>query len=232
MVLYNAGPGPRFLIPPPVPDSWGAAVGSSAVFATDQGVYVYDTGTGASQEVDLPWHYSGFPAAVGTKALFVNYHALMVYDAVTGRTSIAQPPSNLELNRVIGATSVGTKAIFAPAVLYDANGQPQHGYAAVYDTASNQWPVAPFTPDRDDVIARSVGKQALFAGGRWGDPVNPGAVALDNVDVYTDLNPTPMLSGGIVPGKKGKVAVTVYNTGDADLSGPSTVKIYACPRRS
>ena len=70
--------------------------------------------------------------------------------------------------------------------------------------------------------------QALLAGGTNGPLPGGGIVeTYNNIDVFTDLSPVPVLSGSI-SGSPGKTITTqIFNTGDAPLAAGANVKIYA-----
>jgi hypothetical protein len=66
----------------------------------------------------------------------------------------------------------------------------------------------------------------LFAGGRNGN------ASFDTVDIYSDLTPTPILSGYFTGQPGGTIAVTVINSGDADFPAAAAVALYASPDRT
>ena len=127
--------------------------------------------------------------------------------------------------------SIGRKFVFAGGT----------GSQAPNDTVS----VSGFAPEtyslsvaRSDVAFAAVGNQAIFAGGdsiSTSDQIslpNSTPTIYNNVDIFTDLNSSPILSGNI-NGKIGsKARVTLYNTGDGPLSGAYMVQLYASTDRT
>jgi hypothetical protein len=170
--------------------------------------------------------------AVGTKVIFAGRllsdsggDLVDIYDIVTGKWSIA----HLSQSRTgFSATSVGTKALFAGGYFFDANAQRHESDVVdVYDASTGAWSTTTLSAARDGAAAVTLGDRAMFGGGQGGY-LQSGSM----VDIFTDTSPSEVLSGDL-SGKPGrKTSVTVFNTGDADLTGGYSVNVYASTDRT
>jgi hypothetical protein len=142
-------------------------------------------------------------------------------DSVTDRTTEIPVPTAFSIALSSGYCALGSNVVFSVANL-KTNGVPLGTTtAAVYDVSTGIWTTVGPGGGPD---ATATGSKAMFAGsGGYGvDPTN-------TVDVYSDTNPSPELDGGIAARAKGRAAVVLQNSGDADFSGPYTVQVYAIP---
>jgi hypothetical protein len=173
----------------------------------------------------LPTGEMGVP--VGSKLLLANVNRASgdttpdyIVDTITGRaTEIAAPATSTIAPETTYAV-VGTKAIFSSATM--GTGQLGAGTTAVYDLATGEWStIGP--GGRPD--GTTVGNKAMFAGTNAGIDFQGSG----GVDVYTDTAPVAVLDGGVAGRRRNKAVVILQNSGDADLTGPYTVQIYAIP---
>lgn len=230
--IYDATTGVWSTSPLPVPLELipigvGLNLGSEAILSNFQStIDTYDLATGQWSSLPVPksfpiagtgYRFSG-AVAVGRRAIFSSGDGkqLHIYDSVTDKWSTVPVPASLVPFDL--TSTLGSKALMA-----------SNNSVAVYDTQTGRWSTTtPNSTSRDYVTAVAVGTQALFAGG------NDIATLLDvnTVDIYTDLTPTPILSGSFTGHAGGNVTVTVNNTGDADLPADATVAVYASKDRT
>ena len=208
----------------------GTAVGEQALFESNAGpaplIYRYNENTRKWTKIAFPPHLGGPASAttIGTRAIFVgagstpNGLVSTAYDSVTGLWSVTPLPAN---TAVSSATSIGSKALFAG----DAN-----DIVSVYDATTNGWSTTNLGQANFRPVGTSVGNHALFAGGSISD--TQAIVPTDAVDIFTDTNPTAVLSGRLTGGIGHRDMVTVVNTGDADLAGPYSINLYASTDRT
>jgi hypothetical protein len=229
--IFNARTGrwSSMKLPQPLGDVAGATtVGGQAVFASGSTAEIYDSASRRWSSVTLPNSlFRPGATTVGTKAIFASVDVggasqpgiADIYDSVTGQWSTA---ALSQAREEIRATTVGTKAIFA------GGHDPESSAVDVYDDSTGQWSIAePLTRARDGLAATSVGTTALFGGGEDG-LFHPD----DAVDLYTDASPAAAISGALPATARRRPAVTVFNTGDADLPAGATGALYASPSRT
>jgi hypothetical protein len=194
---------------------------------------VYDTATHTRTTVAVPQSAQrpGIVIGVGTKVLFIggtdastggDSDAVSIYDVITGQWSNGQPLPQ-PMRRLIG-TQLGTKVLFINPT-YDS--LHASDVVDVLDLSTGAWSTTHLSTARGDEGATTVGTHAIFAGGGTYYQ-NPSSV----VDIYTDTNPVPMLSGGVSGHGGGRITVTIFNTGDADLPAGATVQVYASAGRA
>jgi hypothetical protein len=165
-------------------------------------VDVYDTATGQWSVTTFP-HLDGFMLSVataGTKAIFSSADGAMdMYDAATGRWVDARPPL---ARGISGATTVGSKAVFAGAK-----------YIVAYDDSTGRWSRTRWKGADGAEVALTVGEKALFAGSDFAS----------TYDVDTGRVSTRRIAAGDVFGRVGGVATTqgiAIVTGGENGRGP------------
>ena len=192
-------------------------------------IYNASTGKWSTGKLSSSHGIPRVAATIGTKAYFFSDSNLDIYDVVTGRVTSVASPENVDYNLPIQV--IGSKAVLTSSSLTVYS-------AKIYDANGGNSSSLPFTP-RPRFKATSLGTMAFFGGGGplfFGNmPVDDGTHASPNdnlVDNYTDLSPSPVLSGGL-SGRIGQPdQVTVSNTGDADLTGGYTIQLYASRDRT
>lgn len=159
--------------------------------------------------------------AVGSKAVFLTFdgNSLNVFDTAARRWSKVSFPADVP--KAVGAS---VAALGGKAIIFGFG----NDVIGVYDTTTGAWSTAPISVPRDEAYPAVVGDQVLFAGGRAAPPFTP---IEDAVDIYTDTAPAAALAGSIVAERGGTAMVSVSNSGDAPLTGPFIVNVYAARRR-
>jgi hypothetical protein len=200
------------------------------------GIFDPDTGRLVQLQLSQP-RGAVVTEVVGTKVLFIGgsfkdasgnrqqSSVIDIYDAATGTWSTGTCPARDFTG--IPPARLGEKLIFPPA-------DDGTTVVDVYDTRSAEWSTAPFSTDfRAAMGIALVGTQAIFGGGvnpSRGTSLQESVTPVDNVDIYTDLHPAPVLSGELAERQKRTVAIN--NAGDADLPAGATVALYASPSRT
>jgi hypothetical protein len=191
-------------------------------------LYLYDPASGRlTASVPLPSPFTdGLVATnVGAKLVFRTDVAgqpstLSIYDTVTRSFSpftFSVTPYSPHDQAVVG----GKMIIFGQGALMDG--------VTICDLTTGQTYTSTVAAGHSQTAAVVVGKQAIFAGGGTGtNLVGPSAA----VDIYTDTAPTAVLSADLTGNFGGRDKITVINTGDADLSGQYTIKLYASADRT
>jgi hypothetical protein len=199
----------------------GAGVGELA-FIQSPYVAAMDVYDGLTQE----WSTTPYPsdahlqlASVGPLAFFItNSSELLQYDTITRRVTQDMVPTETLIFNPDPPVAVGENLIFPQAITAGS---------AIYNIASGEWSSSPFSLVRSDTADLALGNEAFVAGGNTGDYGIP--IANASVDIYTDSSPTAVFSGGVAARAKNKATVVLQNSGDADLTGPYTVQVYAIP---
>jgi hypothetical protein len=163
---------------------------------------------------------------IGSKAIFRMDGGAAIYDGISGIWSSIQYADAGVIPFEGTVLALGSKLLFAGAL--------QRGDVAVVDLANGLVSRAPMTNPYNWSAGAIVGTHALFAGGTTGDNIiaGPPISTFDLVDNYTDLSPSPVLSGGLTGTPGHRDQVTVINTGDAALPAGYTIQLYATPDRT
>ena len=216
-------------------------VGTKAIFTGfSDHVIVYDGMTGKWSTEPIAGLVLYRPVTVGTKIVFVRETTAVVYDTITGTQSTMATSQGL----IPALTTVGSKVLIGGGGDgYTFPGPSQRDdtdIVDVYDAATGLWSTTNLSVSRGSVGAATVGNQALFAGGiinkvPWFAPLPPDRgpeQRFNTVDIFTDLSPSPVLSGGLTGHIGSRDSVTVINTGDADLAPGYTIQLYATTDRT
>jgi hypothetical protein len=238
--VFDAGTGAwsTSVLPIPITRSFsGLVVGAGAFFPNfPSALEVYDAVAGQWSLTTVPADLGGSgslniatAASIGTRLVFSTTDGarIVTFDSITGTWATSGVPDRLV--RCLrddafppAVSVVGTKVLYA-----SQNGG--NASVAVYNTATGRWSATRLSQSRQFLAPTSVGRQALFAGG--------DASASDNsdvatVDIFTDLAPTPVVTGYLTGRAGGTVSVTLYNTGDATLPAGGTLGVYASAGRT
>lgn len=206
------------------PDLGAAVAGSKLIFTDGKIAELYDTLTGRWTTAVMP-NPTTRPVgtSIGGLAIFVGQDGLVnIYNDVTGAWTTQTAPQKLY---GLAATSVGTKAIFAGGSNIVIQGSSA---VSVFDSFSGQWSQTSLSVGRDYLAGTSSSGRAIFAGGME----HIGGNSVNAVDIFTDNTPIPVLSGGLSGNMGHRARVTVFNTGDADLTNTYSVNLYASTDRT
>ncbi len=196
-------------------------IGTAAIISGLNGPPLkYDLVTGQHSQVSAQPSTDGAneSATIGTNGIFISRGHVDVYDAIADRwvTSESLPLTAASKPAI---TVVGTKALIAIGDIYDSTSD----IVDVYDVTTGGWSVTHLAIARGELSAVTLGNHAYFAGGLTG-ALTPSLKQYDAVDIYTDTAPSAFLSGGLSGDIGHRDQVTIINTGDADLTGPSTAR--------
>jgi hypothetical protein len=158
-------------------------------------------------------------AAVGDNVIFAGgggeraeSDAVDIYNLVTQRWSKTTLPD---------ANSLPTAFVLGRSVFFE--GDPE-GVVDVLDTSNMSWSTFTESVPRNYVSVATLGNEAMLAGG-----LEPSGAPSAAVDIITNTAATPVFTGTVIGRAAGKASVLLTNSGDADLTGPYTVQIYAIP---
>lgn len=156
---------------------------------------------------------------IGTKTFLaigdVAHPAVDILDSVIGSWSTSPLP-NARPGFPLNVATVGSKAIFSYG----------NTIADVYDTTTALWSTINVCQANETnplfarIVSATVGHTAYVQG------------SSGSLDSIVDINPSAVLSGSVMGGIGHSVKVTIANTGDATLSQPYTVRLYASKDRT
>ena len=230
---YNFSTGRWRMLKPPGGFGLNEIVVGQSVEFVNSHIDIYNTVSGrwTQREIhsDAPNNFFGSflstPVAIGTKHIeYFGGNRLRVLDTITGEWSTPPAvPNEASHGRLV---TIGSKVIVA------GGNDGLHSIETVSITdAANFEQLAPYTLlfPRTDVASTTVGTQVIFAGGDSTalTPDNPTSAPLTTVNIFTDLMPAAVLSGDMSGNIGSRDNLTIYNTGDADLTGPYGIRLYA-----
>jgi hypothetical protein len=240
LAIFNARTGKWRAVTPPAPmqPSYTSARAAGKVLFDDTGhanlFDIYDPQSGLWSTTQQPrvagLEYglavsSMIATTIGSKAIFGMDGGAAVYDGISGIWSSIQyaDPSVIPFEGTMLA--LGSKLLFANAFL--------RANLGVVDLATGLVSRAQMTNPSNWSAGTVVGTHALFAGGNGGY-ITAGRPfpSVDFVDNYTDLSPSPVLSGEMTGAANSRNIVTVLNTGDAALPAGYTIQLYATTDRT
>lgn len=204
--------------------------GNYTLIVSPGGANLFDSVTGRWSGANVPFARStrSLTAAVaGSKAVVVDDTGRVgIYNFVTHRwttTHLRHPRT------AIVVAAVGSKVIIAGGV------PPQNANSTerpvdnvdVYDVITGRWSATHLNGATSDLAATTVGRTAIFAfGSAFSIPSGTGP------DLFTDTNPSPLYTGSLSGHANGQANLTLFNTGDAGLTGPYTIEVYASADRT
>jgi hypothetical protein len=212
------------------PPAAAVTVGNWTLIVSLFGANLFDITTGRWTGIDIPFSPSVGPmlaAGAGSKAFFIDDSGkIAIYDFTTRRWTSAHLPVP---RFAVSMAAVGSKVIFAGGIRTFTNdpNSPSVDRVDVYDITTGRWSRATLAVPASLLSAATAGRTAIFAFG-----TAFGGLSGVKPELFTDTAPASLFTGSLTgkPGEKAKL--TIFNTGDADLTGPYTVEVYASTDRT